>query len=426
MHESQITKKRLANGITIVTIDLPHFHSVNNALITRSGSRSEEIGEHGLAHFLEHLMFKGTSSYPTSAALAEALEQVGGYSNAWTSYDNTVYWNVVPRSQYKLGVQLPLEMAFRPLLQDVEINRERSVIIEEIRRTNDDPASLIWDISQQTTYGPTPLGRPILGTAESVLALTPEQIRSYHAKHYTPDQTYVLAVGGISDIPNFMDYITAQYQDLPAKIGRVYEPFTGQSQHTVRVVSRPTEQAHCIIAVTDPAFALTSAKQYADAVLDTILGTGMSSRLFMNVRERKGLAYSVYSRLSYYEEVGDLSIYAGVTVDKIDDALAAISEELTDLATTLVSEAELDKAKNMLLGSFDISSDSPHDLISWYGTSAMLGMKLTREEAKAHIKQVTAEQVRDLAKRIFVESRLSITVIGPYEADRIFKLTLPA
>lgn len=405
----------------MVTIDLPHFHSVTNLLVTKSGSRYETDGEHGLAHFLEHLAFKGTESFPTSKDVAESIEGIGGYLNAWTSYECTAYWNVVPSAHYKLGVQLPFEMAFKPLLKEKDIEQERGVIIEEIRRGKDSPSSLAYDISQELTYAGDPLGKTIIGTEESVNALTHEQFKRYHDTFYNPAQAYFVAVGAIGAIEGFNDYIYAYLEELKPQPLNSYTPFAGRGRGSVKLLKKDTEQAHFILSVTDETFALTKDERYVGVVLSSILGEGMSSRLFMNVRERKGLAYTISSGVTIYEDTGDLWIHSGVNVQKIDEALLAVEEELQKISNELVDNVELNRVKNMIIGSFDISSDKPLDLASWYGTSRLLGMKEDREEAIKAFKSVTAEEIRSLAKRIFQKNKLSLAVVGPFNDDARFK-----
>lgn len=419
--DGNVVTKKLANGLTVVTIDLPHFHSVTNLLVTRSGSRYEADVEYGLAHFLEHLAFKGTESFPTPKDVAESIESVGGYLNAWTSYECTAYWNVVPAAHYKLGVQLPFEMAFKPLLQKKDIEQERGVIIEEIRRGKDSPSSLAYDISQELTYANDPLGRTVIGTEESVTSLTHEQFKRYHDKFYNPSQAYFVAIGAIGEIEGFNDYVYSYFEALASQPPNSYQPFGGQEKGAVKLLKKDTEQAHFILSVSDPSFALTKSERYVGVLLSSILGEGMSSRLFMNVRERKGLAYSINANVTIYEDTGDFWIHSGVNVKKIDQALLAVDEELRTISRDLVSDAELKKVKSMIIGSFDISSDKPLDLASWYGTSRLLGMKESREDAIKAFESVTAEQIRTLAKKIFQKEKMTLAVVGPFDSDEPFK-----
>ena len=421
MSDSNIITKKLKNGLTVVTIDLPHFHSVTNLLVTRTGSRYETDEQHGLAHFLEHLAFKGTESFPTAKLVAESIEGVGGYLNAWTSYECTAYWNVVPAAHYKLGVLLPYEMAFKPLLRPEDIDQERGVIIEEIRRGQDSPSSLAGDISQMLTYPKDPLGRTVIGTEDSVTDFAHQQFKQYHDKHYNPAQAYFVAVGAIGEIAGFHDYVYELLESDIAKPSNAYQPFTGSSNRAIKLFTKDTQQAHFILSVSDPSFALTKKERYVGVVLSSILGDGMSSRLFMNVRERKGLAYSISSKLSIYEDTGDLWVHSGVNIEKIDLALQAVEEELKIISTDLVGNEELTRVKNMIIGSFDISSDNPSDLASWYGTSRLLGMKEDREAAKKAFEAVTAEQIRTLAQRIFHKDRMTLAVVGPYDDQKQFE-----
>ena len=396
MIEPVVSTHVLPNGLTVVEIDLPHFQGITNLLVIRSGSRYETPANHGVAHFLEHLVFKGTKSYPTSRLIAEAIEGVGGYFNAWTSYDSTAYWNIVPAKFLALGLQVPLELAFQPLLRSEDLERERGVIIEEIRRINDDPASLIGDISQEMTFGAHPLGRSVIGTEQSIGALTIKDVRDYQKTHYNPGQAYMIVAGNIGAL-NVKEQVWQQVQAIKKQSVSQFESFEGLTTKGVKVVNRPTDQAHFVLSLCDSSFALTSPDRFTAVLLNTVLGSGMSSRLFLNIREEKGLAYSIHSGLSLYEDTGEISIYGGVTTGKVGEALAAVDEELARLAKEPVGLAELTKVKNLLVGSFELSADRPLDLASWYGISWLLGMKEICAQAKAAIEVVTVEQIQKLA-----------------------------
>lgn len=420
MTETAITTTKFKQGLTLVKIDLPHFHSLTNLLVIRAGSRYEDESTHGLAHFLEHMVFKGTRAWPSAREVAEAIEGVGGYFNAWTSYDTTAYWNVVPDRFYQRGIQMPLELAFWPLMRSEDLERERGVIIEEIRRIQDDPASYVGDLSQEITFAGHPLGRSVIGSEKIIDALTIEQFQQFRADHYHPSQGYFVTVGNLKD-KNIDAEVEQLLDALKAHPQSHFEPFSGASRQALKVFKKPTDQTHFILSVADPKFALTNQERFVAITLNTVLGSGMSSRLFLNIREEKGLAYSISSSFTPYEDTGEISISGGVNTAKVELALAAVHEELQKLASEPVSPIELTKTKSLLTGAFDLASDRPLELASWYGTSRLLGMKETREQAKGMIEAVTAEQIQTLAKRVFAKDRQTLAVIGPYESDQIFR-----
>lgn len=420
MTEAPVTTTKFKEGLTLVKIDLPHFHSITNLLVIRGGSRYEDESNHGIAHFLEHMVFKGTRSFTSPREVAESIEGIGGYFNAWTWYDTTAYWNVVPENYYQRGLQLPLELAFWPLLRSADLERERGVIIEEIRRIQDDPASFVGDLSQEVTFAGHPLGRSVIGTEASISAMTLKQFGQFRDNHYHPGQAYLITVGNLKG-KNIDAEVEQLLAGLTTKPVSKFEKFAGSSRKGVKLLNKATDQTHFILSVVDPSFALTTKERFVASVLNTVLGSGMSSRLFMNIREEKGLAYSISSSLTPYEDTGEISIYGGVNTTKIASALAAVDEELVRLSSEPVSPVELTKAKSLLTGAFDLASDRPLELASWYGTSRLLGMKETREQAKAAIAAVTPDDLQTLAGRVFAKDRQTLAVIGPYESEQIFR-----
>lgn len=410
---------RLPNGFRLVTIDQPGRRSVTNFLVIRSGSRYETGDNNGIAHFLEHLVFKGTKSYPNNEAVAQAIEGVGGTLNAWTDFDHTAYWNIVPTSEWRVGLDLPLELAFQPQLRAEDLERERGVIIEEIRMLQDDPARYVHDLATEQLFAGNPLGQPIIGNEQTITAMKLEQFRDYKERFYTPAQAVFAVVGDLSD-KDVAGVLTDKIRSLKARPLTKPERLTTMSARSLRVLNKPTDQTHFVLGVADPGLGLErTSERYTAMVLNTILGKGMSSRLFMNVREKKGLAYSIYSHLGTLEDAGTLTIYGGVNTTKVDAALNAVREELDSLASK-VSVAELQKAKRNLIGTNDIQADQGLSLAMWYGTDWLLGRWETHEEVTAGIEAVSTEGVQQLAAHLFKPEHQTLSVVGPYKSDATF------
>jgi predicted Zn-dependent peptidase len=420
MQKLNIKQTKLQNGLTIIKVHLPSFHTVTNFLVIRSGSRYEEPRINGIAHFLEHMVFKGTKSFKNTQTIAEAIEGIGGYFNAWTSNDHTAYWNVVPQSQWRRGIQVAAELAFMPKLPKADLERERGVIIEEIRRMNDDPAHLVDDMLGQVLFPDNPLGYSVIGTEKIINTVSIEDFRQYHAEHYAPSQAAFVVVGNL-DGKDIDGEIEGLLGSLKPKAVSQPELVKTNSQNALKVLNKKTDQTHFMLAFSDTGLSLQHQERFAAAVLNAVLGAGMSSRLFLNIREQKGLAYAIRSQFYPFEDTGIIQVYGGVNTTKIDLALEALDEELKKLAKEPVTAGELRKAKAQIAGSYDLSSDRPVDLATWYGTSALLGAKESYEEAKEIVEKVTAEDIQNLAGRILAKERQVLAVIGPYGDDRRFK-----
>lgn len=420
MSKLDIQKTRLDNGLTIIKVHLPSFHTVTNFLVIRSGSRYETPQINGIAHFLEHMVFKGTKSFNNTRAIAEAIEGVGGYFNAWTSNDHTAYWNTVPQSQWQRGIQVAGELAFMPMLPEADLERERGVIIEEIRRMNDDPAHLVDDMLGQVLFPDHPLGYSVIGTEEIIRSVTIDDFRAYHQQHYAPSQAAFVVVGNLTgkDIDGTIVSLLGSHQ---AKEVSRPELMKTDSKTGLKLLNKKTDQTHFMLAVSDRTLALNKKERFVAVVLNAVLGRGMSSRLFLNIREQKGLAYSIHSSFDAFEDTGVVIVNGGVNTEKVHQTLEALDEEFAKLMNDQVSARELAKAKALITGSYDLSSDRPVDIATWFGTSTLLGMVESYEEAKVLVEAVTAKDIQKLARKILIKERQALAIIGPYSSDKQFR-----
>jgi len=419
-------EETLSNGLRFATVNLPGFNTITNFLVIRSGSRYETKQNNGIAHFLEHMVFKGTKTYPTTLDIARAIEGIGGYFNAWTSVDHTSYWNIVPSRQWKIGALMPLELAFFPRLRQEDLERERGVILEEIKMIEDDPARLVDDLLMQATFSDHPLGQFIIGTPGNIKKMSLADFQSYHRQHYHPGQAMFLVIGNVGRIAESLKKFV---QDKTAPIAggsKLSSPevFRGSKGQGLLVKRKQTDQTHFMLGSTWEGFALSAAQRFVGAVLNSVLGRGMSSRLFLRIREEQGLAYAIRSEISSLEDTGMISIYGGVNTDKVERALESLLIELRRLQEEPVGKVELEKAKAHLIGSLTLNSDRPIELAKWYGTDRLLGAKESFAEAIELANSVTPAQIQDLAQKIFSLKRLSMAVIGPYESDEVFRAQL--
>ena len=410
----------LPNGLQLVLIDLPGWHSITNFLVIRSGSRYENKANNGIAHFLEHMVFKGTKKYPNTLAVAEAIEGVGGYFNAWTANDHTAYWNSVPISAWRIGTEMPFELAFEALLRPEDLERERAVIIEEIKRMRDDPSSFVDDLLGEVLFPNHPLGQSVIGSEKNIQSMSIEQFNDYRLTYYHPSQALFVAVGNITG-QDIRSAVIAQTKDLKASSVTRPKRFESSSISGLNFYHKKTDQTHFMLGMANPTLVAGGPQNPIGVVLNAVLGTGMSSRLFLNIREKKGLAYAISSSFHSFEDTGLIQIYGGVNTEKVDQTLAALDEELSRLATDIVSDEEFAKTKALIVGSLDMSADRPIDLARWYGVARLLGDEESIEQAKKKILAVTAESIRDLAKIVFAKKRQTLAVIGPYENDRMFR-----
>ncbi|MEO8230042.1 MAG: pitrilysin family protein [Chloroflexota bacterium] len=401
----------LPDGPRVISARLPGSRSVSIAAYVLAGSRLERPGQTGVAHFMEHITFKGTTAYPSTRAISEAIEGVGGSFNAATDRESTVYWVRVPAREAKRAADVVAELIVRPKLEDHEIDHERSVIIEEIRSYLDDPSEYAQILIQQGMFGDGPLGREICGDEEGILSLPRETIREFWAATYRPSNVVVAVAGDL-------DHTTALHLIAPAfGTGNGAAP-TFEAAPVLPagegylLGNRDTSQAHLCIAV--PARRRDHPDSWTIGVLNGVLGEGMSSRLFLSVREELGLAYDVGSGISEYHDVGSLGVYAGVDPDKLEPAVAAILVELARLRDEPVPAEELAKAKAYLSGGLELRMDDTRHLASWIGgQEALHDRVLTLDEALEAVAAVTADDIQRVARELFRDDLLRLAVVAP-------------
>jgi predicted Zn-dependent peptidase len=401
----------LPSGPRVISSRVPGARSVSIAAYVLAGSRLESAAEAGVAHFMEHITFKGTTAYPSTRAISEAIEGVGGSFNAATDRESTVYWVRVPRREAPRAMDVLGELIVRPVLDAKEIEGERTVIIEEIRSYQDDPAEYAQILFQTALFGDGPLGREICGDEAGIRALPETTIRDFWRTTYRPGNT-VIAVAGDIDHEQAVDLAGAAFGTGNGPIPGFDPAPLLPAGERARLSKRQTSQAQLVIGL--PALRRDHPDSWILALLNAVLGDGMSSRLFLSVREERGLAYDIGSGLVDYADAGALEISAGVDPAGLREALGAILDELVRLRDELVPPEELDKAKRYLSGGLELRMDETRHVASWIGgQEALHDRVLTLEEALAAIEAVTAEDIARVAGELIRDEGLRLAAVAP-------------
>ncbi len=406
----------VAEGPRVISTRLAGARSVSVAAFVRAGSRLETREQAGMAHFLEHLTFKGTAAYPTTRALSEAIEGVGGSFNAATDREATVYWVRVPRRETERAMTVLGELICRPALDMGEIDRERQVIIEEIRGYLDDPAEYAQMLFQQAMFGPGALGREICGEESDVRGLPADGIRDFWAATYRPANA-VVAVAGDLDHAEAVE-LASRFFGRGNGAVHDFEPAPAlPAGARVLTGRRDSTQAQLCLGV--PALPRDHPDAWALAVLNAVLGDGMSSRLFLALVDRDALAYDVGSGIVEYADAGALQVTAGVDPGRVGRALDGILRELALLRDEPVSAEELAKARAYLSGGLELRMEETRHLAAWIGgQEALHDRVMTLDDALAEIARVTTADLSRLAGQLFREDLLRLAVVAPARSLR--------
>ncbi|MGN6548827.1 MAG: M16 family metallopeptidase [Pararhizobium sp.] len=402
---------RLSNGLTIVTENMPGLESVALGVWVKSGSRNETASEHGIAHLLEHMAFKGTRRR-TARQIAEEIENVGGELNASTSIETTSYYARVLRDDVALAVDILADILTESLFDEEELRREKHVILQEIGAANDTPDDVVYDKFSEAAFRGQTIGRPILGTPETVKSFTPEQLRSYLSSHYTPDRVIVVAAGAI-DHGALVRQVEQRFAGLtPAPANApVPEPATyvgGEFRE-----SRDLMDAQVLLGFEGRAYHVRD--YYASQMLSNILGGGMSSRLFQEVRERRGLCYSVYAFHWGFSDSGIFGIHAATGGDDLPELVPVIVEELRR-ASQAIDPQEIVRSRAQMRANLLMSQESPAARAGQIARQMLLyGRPIPNEELMERLANITPERLTDLASRLFFDTVPTLAAIGPVD-----------
>jgi predicted Zn-dependent peptidase len=406
----------LSNGLRILTCPMPHVRSATLCLYVGTGSRWESPEKAGLSHFLEHMVFKGTPSYPTARHISEAIEGVGGILDASTSTEITAFWAKVPAQHLDLALDVLTEMLRRPLLPPEEVEKERRVIIEELHMIADSPSDWVYELIGRTLWPDHPLGRDVAGTLESVARISREDLASYREAQYHPGRI-VAVVAGAPPPEQVEAALARSLGDLaPRPLHAPDAAPAAVAKPRIVLSPRDTEQANLCLAL--PALSYNHPDRYVLLLLDTILGAGMSSRLFQKIREERALAYSIYSSLRQHADAGAAIIYAGVDPAQAPQCLAATWAELERLATEEVSPEELTRAKEYNKGRILLRMEDSYGVASWYGGQELLLERIEEvDQVIAQLEAVRSADLHRLAGTLFRREFLRLAVVGPLEDE---------
>ncbi|MGO9873921.1 MAG: M16 family metallopeptidase [Acidimicrobiia bacterium] len=415
-HEQRVTedcvqRTELGSGLRVVTESLPTTRSVTIGAWVGSGARDETLAESGASHFLEHLLFKGTATR-SARDIAEAVESVGGEMNAFTTHEQTVFYVRVPDTRLELAIDILADVLWSPAFRVDDVDSERQVILEEIGMRDDTPDDLVHDLFTRAHFPDHPLGREVLGTEATIEAMPRDGIARYHHAHYEPANIVLAAAGNLAH-ERVVELIDARGPGtMPPRPARTHaEPPRPQS---LAVVHRPTEQAHLVLGIRS--VPILDPDRHALTVVNQALGGGMASRLFQEVREERGLAYSVYSYRAAFDDAGYLAIYAGTAPERVQETLEVIETELARLVRDGLPAGELDAAKGHLTGSLAMSLETSASRMRRLGRSELVEGEIpTLDEVIARIDAVTLDDTRRVIDRVLVDALRTLAVVGPHE-----------
>jgi predicted Zn-dependent peptidase len=411
-----ITRTVLPGGLRVVTEAMPGVRSISVGVWVPVGSRDESSDLAGTSHFLEHLLFKGTSSR-SALDIASAMDAVGGEFNAFTEKEHTCFYATVLDRDLALAVDIVADVVLNATVTAQDVDVERSVVLEEIAMRDDDPADLVHDEFAAALFGDTPLGRPILGSVDSIGALTRRQIHGYYRRRYTPDAMVVSVAGNVehAEVVRLVRRAFAGHVD-PARVPRAARPSADRPRRApaqrVSVVADDTEQANLVLGVHG--VSRHDERRFAAGVLCSALGGGMSSRLFQRIREERGLAYSVYTFTGSYADAGTFGVYAGCQPGKTDEVLGLMTDELDAAARGELTVAEIERGKGQMRGSLVLGLEDSGARMTRIGKSELVyGDILGVDELLDRVDAVRPADVADIAAELLDAPRC-LTVVGPY------------
>jgi len=413
---------KLENGIQVLTIPLPNFQSATVTVWLKVGSRYEPDKIAGISHFLEHMAFKGGKRYPSAKIVSETIDSIGGEFNAGTNTEYTNFYVKSQKDSLPIVFDVLSDMLINPLLKTADINRERGVILEEIAMYEDTPRRKIWDIYENLIFNGNPLGRDIIGSKKSVSTINRNDFINFRKLHYHPNNMLITVAGGVTH--NNVLKLTKEYFSLPkTKTESVFTEFKpAQKKPQVNLKYKKSDQAHLVLGFLG--YPYGHKQRFEESVLAAILGGGMSSRLFTEVREKRGLAYSVFAMADHAVDTGTICAYAGVDLKRIEKAIKVILNEFYKLTDhrPLITDRELKKAKEYIKGHLALSLEDTENVNSFYGKKQLLTGKVdSPEDIIKGIDKVTARDVISLAKDTFTPKTLNLAILGPYKDPTRFE-----
>ena len=415
-------QKELKSGLKLITVPMSGTKTITILVVVRTGSKYENKASNGISHFLEHMFFKGTKKRPNTLAIAGELDKVGSEYNAFTAKEFTGYWVKVDSNKIKLAIDIVSDILLNSKFDKKEIKREKGVIIEEFNMRHDSPMVHVEDLFEQCLYGNSPAGWDVIGTKKNILRFKRKDLLNYLKTQYGSGSTIVCVAGNIK--PNTVKLINYYFSKLKKSNFKDKEKVKErQIKSQAKIYYKKTNQANLSLGVRT--FPLNHKDEMALKVLSIILGGSMSSRLFIELRERQGLAYYVRTQAEFYTDSGYLTTQAGVPVGKIEIAIKIILAEYKRLIKIPIGVEELKRTKDLIHGRYLIRLESSDDMASWYARQEILrGHVLTPEEFFKKINKVTAQDIKRVARNIFINKGLNLAVIGPFKDKNKFEKIL--
>jgi len=416
MTSASIQKSTLPNGIRVLTMPMPHLYSVSMGIWVDAGARDETTDERGLSHFIEHMIFKGTRRR-SAYQIAKEFDTIGGATNAFTSMENTCYYAKVMNGQLPTMVDILSDIFINSVFDQQEMERERPVIFQEISMLEDSPDELVHHLAGQNFWGDHPLGHPVIGTRENLMRFDSNKLKQFFHKLYQPERIIISAAGMI-DHSVFVDLLHPVFEMLTST-GELPQREKPTSRFQIQVHSRDQEQVH--LCLGSRGVATSNPDRYAISLLNTILGGNMSSRLFQEIREKYGLAYSIYSFVNSFEDAGMFGIYAAVAPDHAVETVERILAAIRKLKEGPVSADELKSAKDYTKGALLLSAESnDNQMIRLAQQEIHFGRHVSMEEILSRIDGVSAQDLLALSGRLFGDDQVALTTLGPIADKSLF------
>jgi predicted Zn-dependent peptidase len=417
------TVTTLDNGLRVITAPVTGTKAVTILFLFGVGSRYEDAKINGISHFLEHMFFKGTEKRPKTIDISRELDSVGAGYNAYTGEEYTGYFVRVSSEHFALGLDVLTDMMFGSKFDAEELEREKGVIIEEINMYNDDPRSKVDLVMKDLVYPDQALGRNIAGEKEIIRNMTREKMVEYKKSHYTPENM-VVAVAGGQDNTDWLKALKEKFDSMPSGVkNKCDKVIEAQTEPAVRIFEKATDQANFILGFRS--ISRLNEDRPTLKVLTNLMGQMMSSRLFIEVREKRGLCYYVSAHMEDYQDTGFWAVSAGVDLIRIEEAVEVILAEIKKLTEELITDEELNRAKENLKGHLYLSLEESMAVADFLAEQELLWGKIEDpEELAAGYAKVTKEDIRDLAKKIFVKETLNLAIVGPFEDEEKFKKIL--
>ncbi len=415
-------KTTLDNGLRILTSTMPHTHSVCIAIFIGVGSRYESDTEAGTSHFIEHVLFRGTPQRPTARDISEAIEGVGGILNGATDKELTFYWCKVTKDHFPDATEVLVDMLLNSNFNSEDIEKERQVIIEEINMCKDAPSQQVGLLIDEVLWPQHPLGRDIAGTKDSVGGIDRKTLLQFLGSRYTPQNTVVTVTGNVQhqDVLNVVQRLLGNWDNpKPRSNYTTYQELPGER---LKIERRDTEQAHLCLAL--PGISLTHPQRFPLDLLNVILGEGMSSRLFSEIRDKMGLAYSINSYVEHFLDTGSLTVSASVDPGNLNKAVSAILDQL-ELLKEGIPEAEMQKAREISKGRLLLRMEDSRNVAGWLGGQEMLtGRIITLDEIISIIDAVKADQLKQIACELISRDKARVALVGPISDTKPLKQLL--